>query len=137
MGRKRYAFSLLLAFVHLFKHTTAGITDGAVEKIRLPTVLHLQNKSLSLVGLTINIIDNASLVLGGGQFFLVLKNDILYLKFADQQVIKKAYQQVFAELLSEESFESPVSKRIDVFSHSDEFFGCFFTISITKIVDFL
>ena len=99
---------------------------GAVEKIRLPTVLHLQNKSLSLVGLTINIIDNASLILGGGQFFLVFKNDILYLKFADQQVIKKAYQQVFAELLSEESFESPVSKRIDVFSHSDEFFGCFF-----------
>ena len=47
--------------------------------------------------------------------------NIFYLKFSNQQIIKKANQQVFAEFLSEESFESPVSKRIYVFSHSDEF----------------
>jgi hypothetical protein len=124
--------SLRLTFINLLKHATTGITDGAVEKIRLPSVLHLQDEPISLIGLTINIIDDASLILGGGQFFLVLKNDILYFQFPYQQVIKKAYQQVFAELLSEESFESPISKRIDVFSHSDEFFDVY-----CKDIDFL
>ena len=40
------------------------------------------------------------------------------MKFAFKQIVQKINQQVFAELLTEETLEAPIGKGIDISTHN-------------------
>ena len=111
-------FIFLLAFVHLLYNATTGITNGTVQEVWLPSVLHLQYESLASVGFAIHIIDDTSLILCWGQLLLVHESNVLHTKFAFQEIIQETYQQILAEFLTKETFKPPVCKRVDVLCHS-------------------
>ena len=66
---------------------------------------------LIIVGNTIDIKDAATEIISISKLFLILECYVLDLKLAFKQVVQKIYQQVLAELLTEETFETPVGKR--------------------------
>ena len=72
---------------------------------------------LIIVGNTIDIKDAATEIIRFSRLFLILECYVLDLKFAFKQVIQKINQQVLAELLTEETFEAPVGKGVDVSTH--------------------
>ena len=108
---------LSLALIYLFQNTSAGIADGAIQKIGLPLVLHFQDESLASVGFAENIVDNASLIFGLKQLLLVFKYYVLDLELSLQQIVEKANQQILAEFLTEEALEAPIGEGVDVLCH--------------------
>ena len=72
---------------------------------------------LIIVGNTIDIKDVATEIISISKLFLILECYVLDLKLAFKQVVQKIYQQVLAELLTEETFEAPVGKGVDVSTH--------------------
>lgn len=110
--------ALCPTLVHLIEDATAGVTDGAVEEVRLPAVLHLNDKAVAGVRLAVDIANDATLVFRGWQQLLVAEREVLNVQLADEQIVEETYQQRFTELLSEEPLEAPVGERIDVFAHS-------------------
>ena len=67
-----------------------------------------------IVGNTIDIEDAATEIISISRLFLILECYVLDLKLAFKQVVQKIYQQVLAELLTEETLEAPVGKGVDV-----------------------
>ena len=65
---------------------------------------------LAIVGNTIDIKDAATEIISISKLFLILECYVLDLKLAFKQVVQKIYQQVLAELLTEETLEAPVGK---------------------------
>ena len=111
-------FAFCATLVHLVKDATACVADGAVKEVRLPSVLHLYDKAFAGVRLAVDIADNAALVFRWRQQFLVAEREVFDMQLVYEQVVEETYQQRLAELLSKQSFESPVGERIDVFAHS-------------------
>ena len=72
---------------------------------------------LIIVGNTIDIEDAATEIISISKLFLILECYVLDLKLAFKQVVQKIYQQVLAELLTEETFEASVGKGVDVSTH--------------------
>ena len=108
---------LSLALIYLFQNTSAGIADGAIQKIGLPLVLHFQDESLASVGFAENIVDNASLIFGLGQLLLVFEYYVLDVELSLQQIVEKANQQILAEFLTEDALEAPIGEGVDVLCH--------------------
>ena len=48
---------------------------------------------------------------------LSLKVTSLYMHFVNQQVVQETNQQILAEFLSEEAFESPIGEGVNIFTH--------------------
>ena len=69
--------TLCPTLVHLIEDATAGVADGAVEEVRLPTVLHLNDKAVAGVRLAVDIADDATLVFRGWQQLLVAEREVL------------------------------------------------------------
>ena len=83
----------------------------------VPSVLHLKDEMLIIVGNTIDIKDAATEIIRFSKLFLILECNVLDLKFAIKQVVQKINQQVLAELLTEETLKAPIGKRVDVSTH--------------------
>ena len=73
---------------------------------------------LVIVGNTIDIKDAATEIISIPRQFLILECYVLDLKFAFKQIVQKINQQVFAELLTEETLEAPIGKGIDISTHN-------------------
>lgn len=95
--------------------------DGTIHKKGYPSVLHLNDEMLVIVGNTIDIKDAAAEIISISSQFLILECYILDLKLAFKQVIQKINQQVLAELLTEETLKAPVGKGVDVSTHNSLF----------------
>src|SRR5574344_1519644 len=81
---------------------------------RYPSVLHLNDEMLIIVGNTIDVKDAATEIISISKLFLILECYALDLKLTFKQVVQKINQQVLAELLTEETLEAPVGKGVDV-----------------------
>ena len=92
-----------------------------IHKEGYPSVLHLNDKMLAIVGYTIDIKDAATEIICISRLFLILECYVLDLKLAFKQVIQKINQQVLAELLTEETLEAPVGKGVDISTHKSLF----------------
>ena len=80
--------------------------------------MHLIDEMLVMVGYTIDIKDAATEIIRISKLFLILECYVLDLKLAFKQVVQKINQQVLAELLTEETLEAPIGKRVDVSTHN-------------------
>ena len=94
---------------------------SVLNKEGYPSVLHLNDEMLVIVGYTIDIKDAATEIIRFSKLFLILECYVLDLKFAFKQVVQKINQQVLAELLTEETLEAPVGKGVDVSTHKNRF----------------
>lgn len=79
--------------------------------------MHLNDEMFSIVGFTINVKDAATQIFCICQLLFVLEGDIPDMHFVNQQVVQETNQQVFAEFLSEEAFEAPIGKGVNIFTH--------------------
>ena len=95
-----------------------GVVEGAVHESLLVMVLHLHDDPLSGVRPAVDVVDDASQVLGLRQLFLVPKGESRDVTLTHQQVVKELDQQRLAGFLSEDPFEAPVGEGVDKFSHS-------------------
>ena len=94
---------------------------SVLNKEGYPSVLHLNDEMLVIVGYTIDIKDAATEIIRFSKLFLILECYVLDLKFAIKQVVQKINQQVLAELLTEETLEAPIGKGVDVSTHNLSF----------------
>lgn len=72
---------------------------------------------ISIIGFTINIKDAATQIFGICQLLFILEGDIPDMHFVNQQVVQETNQQILAEFLSEEAFESPIGEGVNIFTH--------------------
>ena len=94
---------------------------SVLNKEGYPSVLHLNDEMLVIVGYTIDIKDAATEIIRFSKLFLILECYVLDLKLTFKQVVQKINQQVLAELLTEETLEAPVGKGVDVSTHKNRF----------------
>ena len=94
---------------------------SVLNKEGYPSVLHLNDEMLVIVGNTIDIKDAATEIISISKLFLILECYVLDLKLTFKQVVQKINQQVLAELLTEETLEAPVGKGVDVSTHKNRF----------------
>ena len=94
------------------------VEQRALLEVDLLLVLHLHDEVVTIVVRTINVIDNAPVAFKLRQQFLVQKLDVLDVPFSYQEVVQEVNQQVLADLLSEDSLEPYIGKRIDKLCHN-------------------
>ena len=88
----------LASTLRLFADGKRGIVDGAVFEKLLVDVLHLYNKLLALVVLTINIEHGAAGIDAVAKLLRVEICDILNVLFAMEHRVQKAYKQFLVKL---------------------------------------
>ena len=84
--------------LRLFADGKSGIIDGAVFEKLLVDVLHLYDKLLALVVLTINIEDGAAGINAVAKLLRIKICDILNVLFAMEHRVQEAYKQFLVKL---------------------------------------
>ena len=94
---------------------TAYIIQCTVQKMAVPTILHLYNDILATVRTTIEVINDAFVMHIVRMVFLVKETKILYMMFARKQLIQQGDEQPFTGRLPEDDLKPQVGKGIDIF----------------------
>ena len=81
-------------------------------------MLHLHDDLLLGVRLAEDVIHGSSLVFRLRKLLLVHEAQVRDMTLPHQQIVQKLDQQILIDLLTEDSLESPVGKRIDKSTHS-------------------
>ena len=92
---------------------TAYIIQCTVQKMTVPTILHLYNDILATVRTTIEVINDAFVMHIVRMVFLVKETKILYMMFARKQLIQQGDEQPFTGRLPEDDLKPQVGKGID------------------------
>ena len=92
---------------------TAYILQCTVQKMAVPTILHLYNDILATVRATIEVINDAFVMHIVRMVFLVKETKILYMMFARKQLIQQGDEQPFTGRLPEDDLKPQVGKGID------------------------
>ncbi len=93
------------------------IIQSAFAEVDLLAVLHLDNKLLTVLSRTVNVVDDTTVAHILGQDLLIQKSDIGDALLLHKKVIEKIYQQVLADFLTEDFLKTDVRERIDIFCH--------------------
>ena len=92
--------------------------------------MHLNYYLLSLVGLAINVVNQRPVFLKQCRLLLVEECQVDDVLLSLKQAVEEVEQQRFRQLLSEDSLETDIGERINVFCHISQFL-------LAKIVIFI
>ena len=98
-----------------------NVIDAPVLEKGLRLVLHLHDDVFTLVGLTIDVVYQRPVFLKQSRLFLVEEGEVDDMFLALEQTVEEVEQQRFGQFLTEDSLETYIGKRINVFDHITNF----------------